>query len=350
MAGAGEYAQAVEAHANSSISGRRLVTPDARDPPVHDHRRRQPAGLAVHARLVPGGQQCLDVARQADHVLVERGDERGHAGRLRRRTSSTSRRQQPALLALDVDLHRLVPQRLEHPARPGGRLHAPPAGEVLACGRPVQRQVAPRDLEQRLLRVHGVVRRRGGEADVAALARPVDQPARPRGGLEHGAPALTGLPAGVGVGALLHRGGQLLAREQRAFQRLPHGLDQPLDVVGPQPGGARPGGLEEVVEGRERRLPHAVLVRRQQVQRAAHRPRLDQLAAVEQVLRGGRILDPRRQHRLGRRRHLRVQAAQTADHVHGGGGRRAPHQPVALHAPRRRLFPGQLSQGSGRRR
>ena len=46
------------------------------------------------------------------------------------------------------------------------------------------------------------------------------------------------------------------------------------------PDGAMPSGLTEIVERRQSGLPERVLGRRQQVQRAAHRPCLDQAAAA----------------------------------------------------------------------
>src|SRR5882762_2231019 len=79
---------------------------------------------------------------------------------------------------------------------------------------------------------------------------------------------------------------------------------------------------------------------------ASHRPRLDHPALGESTrdLAAARRLAPDSNGELGRRRNLRLDAAQSTDHA---GNREFAHriQKLPLHAPRERLLPADLQYG-----
>jgi hypothetical protein len=215
----------------------------------------------------------------------------------------------------------------------------------------VRTQVAARDIE---LGLGGVDRGlcaqpaiRPGEAHLLPVAGGEDQHAADRGGLQHRPPRLGQLLGQVGRLGLPRDGrAQFLAGQRIAVERLRHGVDQAFELVGLDPGRLRPGRLGEAdVVGAERGLPERVLVGGQQVQRPAHRPRLDERPVLPQ--RGGDVagvepVDARVQRQLGRRHDLRVHAAQLAGHVEHRRDHRALVQPVAAGTPRGDVAPGQL--------
>src|ERR1700687_160381 len=94
---------------------------------------------------------------------------------------------------------------------------------------------------------------------------------------------------------------------------------------------------------RDEREECATLLRRDEVKRASHRPRLDHAALGERArdLAGARRPAPDANGELGRRCHLGLDAAESADYA---GDRERAHriQKLPLHAPRESLLPADL--------
>src|SRR5581483_4039122 len=203
--------------------------------------------------------------------------------------------------------------------------------------RPVGAEVAPADLAKRVLRVeapepsaHPV--RRPREPDAPSLARgEAHEPAK-RERLEVRAPALAEmLPERLRAGQLLDPARELLARQRLRVER---DLDRGGELVGLGP------RIAVVRKGAEPGEPEAELGGGQDVQRPAHRPQLHERALLPERVReriGLEPLDAGPEAQLRRGHQLRVQPADSPDHVDELARSRPLDEPVAPEAPGKRL-------------
>ena len=182
------------------------------------------------------------------------------------------------------------------------------------------------------------------EAHARSLALCEAELAAEGGGLEHHSPALAQDRPILSRAGLPHdRRRELLARQHAARQRLRERRDHLLQVLARNAEVLDPTLLEEVRVGRERPEIEGQLGPRQEMQRSAHGPGLDQGAlAPERALHCGRreLVHARPERQLSRGEHLRVQAADLPGYAQHGAARRAPVQPVPVRPEEGDLFPG----------
>ena len=111
------------------------------------------------------------------------------------------------------------------------------------------------------------------------------------------------------------------AGERLAVERVAHRADEGLQLVVGDAERPQPDRLEVVAILAEGALDDGIAACGHQVQRAAHQPRLDEVAALPQRLLdgvAGQVVDARPQRELGRRQQLRVQPAQPIGDVEQG--------------------------------
>ena len=181
------------------------------------------------------------------------------------------------------------------------------------------------------------------EAHLLPRARREADVAREGGRLQERAPALAQLVAELRRRQPPHVRGELLARERAAVERAG---DRGEDCVGAlggqaerlQPAAARRPRRQHALRRHEQRQ----LGGGQQVQRAAHRPRLDERPLLPQRALHGvglETVDPRPQRQLRGRHDLRVEADDPVDDVEHRLTRGAPVELLAAQPPRQDAGP-----------
>ena len=317
------------------------------DPADHDDRR-DPAALAAD-RTPASGWRDVAVGRPGpEHVLVEPGEQPDGVRRTRREQPVEIGGQDDGWFALEVDLREGVAELRE----PAGELALaePAAGEPRAEGREGRRSVGAQVRGDRPWR--GLVRRRGcdpaaagrgrvGEGHLVALARTEAQVALPGDGLEQRAPPRAERIADVvEAGPLRHLGDERFPGQDPPVEDVAHREAERLDALGGHAEVLDPGRTFPRAAGGHEREERPGVLGGEEVQGAAHRPRLDEPAVGERRahLTGHGIPAADADGELRRRGDLRLDPAQSADH---GLDRGAPDriQQVALHPPGERLSP-----------
>jgi hypothetical protein len=147
----------------------------------------------------------------------------------------------------------------------------------------------------------------------------VAQTALPRHRLQHGAPARAQLGLQVrAIQELAHRRHQLVAAEYLTVEDLAYRLDQHDHLLRGQAEGLLPAALLPRPRRSDQGEVGAGLARRQQVEGATHGPRPHEPALLQRAGRaaGRRVLLAHPDSQAGRRRHLRLDAAEPPDDVH----------------------------------
>ena len=259
-----------------------LVLPHADDAAVDHQHGREPALRAVHVAAPRLGAAPPRVARRGDDVMVEPGQQPDDAVRRRRRGLVDVRGEHPPPPTLDLDLATSSPSAASQ--RPAS------AGDVIPnqrwnCSRgagPYARRYVPHHRARAASSARaGRTRRASGRArepHQPPVARGEAEVAGERGRLEQVAEAAAEL---LDERLLPHRcgdrGRELLARPRRPRERLGDRGEHRVGLLAREPVGALPGpGRGGAGEPDERADVVRELVGRQQVQRAAHRPRLDE--------------------------------------------------------------------------
>src|SRR5436309_3499161 len=138
-----------------------------------------------------------------------------------------------------------------------------------------------------------------------------------------------------------HRGDQLVSGKGLTVERLANDLAKGIELLRGDAEVTLPAGPLPRSSGGYQREERAGVLGRQQVQRAAHRPRLDESPVAERArhVAGLRSLAPYTNAKLGNRRDLRLDAAKTADDIRHGP---LPHRVeiVPAHSPGEGLPPG----------
>jgi hypothetical protein len=296
-----------------------LVRPDADDAPVHQQHGRQPPLRAVDPVPPVPREHSILPARGADDVRVEAREQPDDARRRGCGGLGDVRGEHPAARAVDLDLLHLVAERPQPSSGLGGRGHPEPALELLARGGAVRAQVVAHHRGRRFLRVHGLPvaepRPRRREPHALPFSGREAEPAAEGGRLEEVAEAAHQLVGERRVARPLgHGGGELLSGEERPVEHDRHGGDHGLRLLARQAVMAQPSGLVVArPQARERGDVARELRRREEVQRAAHGPRLHERALLPQqaIDRAARqALQPGPQRELRTRGDLRMNAAE----------------------------------------
>jgi hypothetical protein len=139
---------------------------------------------------------------------------------------------------------------------------------------------------------------------------------------------------------------QLLAGQSLAVEGLRDRIDDGLQLARTDPVHLQPGRVPVELSGAVGGAPYRHLVRRHQVQRAAHRPDLDERFPLPQRVIDGPALHPIDavpDRQAGGREHLRLHAANLLDGLHEPSRRGAPIQVMAGDPPAADLRPTQRS-------